>query len=167
MHRNRNGTARAATVLDEAAATSWGQAILRHNPEFNRIRARIAEGNVTFEERVQLITDLEGLHTFAGIINRTRRRDIGDFTIEGRKLSLVEFTPSQKQLHDELLAGAGGDIQQTSRGRQCQIHDDHDQTPGGKLPFLASPHFLGDILNRHLDELSWEEADNTEPGPTR
>ena len=25
--------------------------------------------------------------------------------------------------------------------------------------------FLDDILNRHLDELSWEEADNTEPVP--
>src|SRR3990170_4898459 len=25
--------------------------------------------------------------------------------------------------------------------------------------------FLEDILNRHLDELSWEEADDTEPVP--
>ena len=93
----------AATALDEAASTSWGQAILRHNPDFNRIRARIAEGNVALEERVQLITDLEGLHTFAGIINRTRRRDIGEFTIRRPETISVEFTPSQKELHDELL----------------------------------------------------------------
>ena len=32
------------------------------------------------------------------------------------------------------------------------------------MPFLLSP-FLEDILTRHLDELSWEEADNSEPVP--
>lgn len=90
-------------ALDEAAATTWGQAILRHNPEFNRIRSRLSEGKIVLEERVQLITDLEALHTFSGVINRTRRRDIGDFTIRRPETVAVEFTPAQKQLHDDLL----------------------------------------------------------------
>src|SRR4029450_11915148 len=30
---------------------------------------------------------------------------------------------------------------------------------------VADPMIEADILNRHLDELSWEEADNTEPVP--
>ncbi|MGQ9663270.1 MAG: SNF2-related protein, partial [Kiritimatiellia bacterium] len=72
---------RTREALDQAAATAWGQAILRHNPNFIRICSRLSEGDVTNEERVQFITDMEAMHTFAGIINRTRRRDIGDFTI--------------------------------------------------------------------------------------
>ena len=58
---------------------------------------------MALEERVQLITDLEALHTFSGIINRTRRCDIGDFTIRKPETVVVEFTPKQKELHDELL----------------------------------------------------------------
>ena len=55
------------------------------------------------EERVHLITELEALHTFSGIINRTRRRDIGEFTVRKPESVVVEFTPNQKDLHDELL----------------------------------------------------------------
>ena len=151
-------------ALDEAASTSWGRAILRNNPEFNRVRARITEGNVPSEERVQLITDLEALHTFAGIINRTRRRDIGDFTIRKPETVIVEFTPAQKQLHDELL--------QIQAEIFSRLHGDVNvkfmmttiRRQAASCLFGLAP-FLEDILNRHLDELYWEEADNTEPVP--
>ena len=96
-------TTRTAEALDQAASTPWGRAILRHNPEFNRISKRLADGGVAADERVQLITDIEALHTFAGMINRTRRRDIGAFTIRKPETVVVEFTAGQKQLHDELL----------------------------------------------------------------
>ena len=62
--------------LDQASATAWGQSIFKNNPDFNRIRNQLAGGHITPEERVQLITDIEALYTFSGIINRTRRRDI-------------------------------------------------------------------------------------------
>jgi ATP-dependent helicase HepA len=122
----------AASALDEAASTPWGQAILRHNPQFNQIYTRLAEGNIALEERVQLITDLEALHSFAGIINRTRRRDIGDFTIRKPETVVVEFTPAQKHLHDELLQVQ---TEIFSRIRRCQrqVHDDHNQTASSKL----------------------------------
>ena len=96
-------TCSAIEALDQAASTSWGQAILRHNPDFNRIRNQARGGQRALEERVQIITDLEAMHTFAGIINRTRRRDIGDFTIRKPETVVVEFTPDQQHLHDELL----------------------------------------------------------------
>lgn len=157
-------TSRAVESLDQAAATSWGQAILSHNPEFNRIRSRIGEGNVALEERVQLITDLEALHTFAGIINRTRRRDIGEFTIRKPETVVVEFTVSQKELHDELLQIQAeifnrlhGDV--NVKFMMTTIRRQAASCLYGLVPFLE------DILNRHLDELSWEEADDTEPVP--
>ncbi|MEK7718915.1 MAG: SNF2-related protein [Bacteroidota bacterium] len=151
-------------ALDQAAATAWGQAILRHNPDFVRIRSILGKGNITNEERVQVITAIEAMHTFAGIINRTRRRDIGDFTIRKPETVIVAFTPAQQHLHDELLrvqaeifSRLHGDINvkfmMTTISRQAA------SCLYGLAPFLE------DILNRHLDELSWEEADNTEPVP--
>ena len=67
-----NWTAQAIEALDEAAATGWGRAILSRNPEFKRVRGQLAEGYVAADERIQLITDMEALHTFASMINRTR-----------------------------------------------------------------------------------------------
>jgi ATP-dependent helicase HepA len=155
---------RTLEVLDQAAATAWGQAILRHNPDFIRVRSRLAEGNVENEERVQAITDIEAMHTFAGIINRTRRRDIGDFTIRKPETVVVAFTPAQQYLHDELLRVQAvifnrlhGDI--NVKFMMTTIRRQAASCLYGLAPFLE------DILNRHLDELSWDEADNTEPVP--
>ena len=156
--------ARTLGVLDQAAATSWGQAILRHNPDFIRIYSRLVGGDVTNEERVQVITDIEAMHTFTGIINRTRRRDIGDFTIRKPETVVVEFTPAQQHLHDELLrvqaeifSRLHGDI--NVKFMMTTIRRQAASCLYGLAPFLE------DILNRHLDELSWEEADNTEQVP--
>ena len=157
-------TALANEALDQATKTSWGQSILRHNPEFERVHKLMAEGKIGLEERVQLITDLEALHTFSGIINRTRRRDIGEFTIRNPETVVVEFTPPQKELHDELL--------QVQAEIFIRLHGDVNvkfmmttiRRQAASCLFGLAP-FLDEILNRHLDELSWEEADNTEPVP--
>lgn len=152
-------TARALEALERAASTSWGRAILRHNPEFARIRKRFNKGDITLEERVQIITDLEALHTFSGIINRTRRCDIRDFTIRKPETVVVEFTPDQKRLHDDLLkiqidifSRLHGDV--NVKFMMTTIRRQAASCLFGLVPFLE------DILNRHLDELQWEEADN-------
>ena len=155
---------RTSEALDQAAATAWGQAILRHNPDFIRICSRLSEGDVTNEERVQFITDMEAMHTFSGVINRTRRRDIGEFTIRKPETVVVPFTPDQQRLHDELLrvqaeifSRLHGDI--NVKFMMTTIRRQAASCLFGLVPFLE------DILNRHLDELSWEEADNTAAVP--
>ena len=158
-------TARTTGALEHSTATDWGQAILRHNPEFNRIRKRLAEGDIAADERVQLITDIEGLHTFAGIINRTRRRDIGAFTLRKPETVTVDFSADQRQLHDELI--------QVQEEILSRIHPDVNvnfmmttiRRQAASCLYGLAP-LLEDILNRHLDELEWEEADNTEPAPS-
>jgi len=157
-------SARVIEVLDQAAATSWGQAILRHNPEFIRIRSRIGEGTVGFEDRVQLITDIEALHTFSGIINRTRRRDIGDFTIRKPETVVVKFTPAQQHLHDELLLVQSEILSRLHGDINVKFMMTTIKRQAASCLYGLAP-FLDDILNRHLDELSWEEIDNTEPVP--
>ena len=158
-------TTQTAEALDQAASTPWGQAILEPNPEFNGIRKRLADGRIAPDERVQLITDIEGLHTFSGILNRTRRRDIGAFTLRKPETVIVEFTADQKRLHDELLQVQAeilhrlhGDI--NVKFLMTMIRRQAASCLHGLVPFLE------DILSRHLDELEWGEADNSAPVPT-
>lgn len=152
-------------ALDEASATSWGQALLLNNPDFLRIRKQLENGEVSPEERVQLITDLENLHTFSRIINRTRRRDIGDFTVRKPETVVIEFTPDQKKLHDNILklqaeiftrihGDANVKFMMTTIRRQAAscLH--------GLVPLLQ------DILNRHIDEMDWAAFEGFEEIPT-
>jgi len=155
---------RTSEALGQVAATAWGQAILRHNPNFIRIRSRLSEGDVTNEERVQIITDLESMHTFAGIINRTRRRDIGDFTIRKPETVVVPFTPAQQRLHDELLSTQAEIFSRLHGDINVKFMMTTIRRQAASCLFGLAP-FLEDILNRHLDELSWEEADNSAAVP--
>ena len=54
-------------------------------------------------ERVTLIHAIEELYTFSSLINRTRRRDIGEFTTRKSETVTIEFTPCRRSLHDDLL----------------------------------------------------------------
>ena len=155
----------AREALGNAAGTPWGQSILIRNPEFSRINARLADGKISSDERVQLITDLEALHTFSGIINRTRRRDIGEFTVRKPETVNVEFTSKQKELHDELLQVQAEILSKLHADVNVNFMMTTIRRQAASCLFGLAP-FLEEILGRHLDELSWEEADNTESVPT-
>ena len=155
---------RVAEALDLAASTAWGQAILKHNPEFDRIKRRIAGSGLADDERVALIRDIEALHTFSAIINRTRRRDIGDFTIRKPETVIVEFTDEQKQLHDELLCVQAEILSRLHRDVNIKFMMTTIRRQAASCIHGLAP-LLEDILNRHLDELAWEEADDTDYFP--
>ncbi|MDH5650171.1 MAG: Swt1 family HEPN domain-containing protein, partial [Gammaproteobacteria bacterium] len=150
----------AMEALDQAASTSWGQAILRHNPDFGRVRSELLGGRATHEDRIRMISDTEGMHTFAGIINRTRRRDIGNFTVRKPETVIVPFTPAQQHLHDELLRIQAEIFSQIHNGVNVKFMMTTIRRQAASCLFGLAP-FLDEILNRHLDELSWEEADDT------
>ena len=158
-------TAQATQALDQAAATPWGQTMLRANPEFNRIKNQLAEDRLAADDRIQLITDLEALHTFAGIINRTRRRDIGAFTIRKPETVNVAFTASQQQLHDELLQVQADIFRHLHGDINVKFLLTTIRRQAASCLYGLAP-FLKDILHRHLDELEWEETDDMGPGPS-
>ena len=151
---------RATEALDKAAATIWGRAVLCHNPEFIRIRSRTAADTVPPDDRIKLITDIEDLHTFSGIINRTRRRDIGAFTMRKPETAVVEFTPAQKQLHDDLIQ-VETDIFSTIHGdANVQFMMTTIRRQAASCLYGLAP-FINEILNRHVDELPREEDDDS------
>lgn len=143
-----------------AESSVASQNILREAPP--TWNAFATQSSADADERIQLITDIEALHTFSSIINRTRRRDIGEFTIRKPEAVAVEFTGGQKRLHDALL--------QVQAEIFSQLHSDISvnfmmttiRRQAASCLFGLAP-FLEDILNRHIDELEWTEADNTAP----
>ena len=157
--QEQDWTARTIEALDQAAATSWGRAILRDNPEFKRIHERLAGGRIAADERVQLITDIESLHTFSGIINRTRRRDIGTFTIRKPETVNVPFTASQQQLHYDLLQVQAEIFRRLHGDLNVKFMMTTIRRQAASCLYGLAP-FLENILSRHLDELEWDEADN-------
>ena len=138
--------------LKKAADTPWGVAMLTTNPVYQKAVRRLNREHVSPEERVELITEVESLHTFANIINRTRRRDIGNFTLRKPETIKVNFTEAQAELYfklmqtqAEILIKLHGDrgirFMMTTIMRQASscIH--------GLKPFLQT------ILTRRFDEL--------------
>ena len=157
--QEQDWTARTIEVLDQTTQTAWGRAILRDNPEFKRVQERLAEGRITSDERVQLITDIESLHTFSGIINRTRRRDIGTFTIRKSETVNVSFTASQQQLHDQLLEVQAEIFRRLHGDINVKFMMTTIRRQAASCLYGLAP-FLEHILSRHLDELEWDEADD-------
>lgn len=90
-------------ALEEVKKTQWGEAVIAKNPAYGQALALLEKPQLNREERVALISSLEGLHSFAFMLNRTRRRDIGDFCLRKPQTVSVDFTPRQKELYNALL----------------------------------------------------------------
>ena len=93
---------KAKETLTLASQTAWGARMLKPNPEFQEILDNL-NSKLSDEQRLKFIRNAEKLHSLYGLINRTRRRDIGKFTIRKPETVTVEFTPQQRRLHDALL----------------------------------------------------------------
>jgi len=141
-----------------AIETEWGKKVFRGNPEVQSILSVLKQDELSVEERVQLISDIEDMHTFSNLISRTRRRDIGEFTIRKPYTVTVDFTPEQKELHDMIL-GVIHDILSTihcTDNTKFMMTTIRRQTASclfGLVPALRS------ILYRHIYEIMEDEED--------
>lgn len=77
----------AAGALRKALGTNWGERILAPDPRFSHCVGKLecSEEFLAEDERIRCLRDLEETHTLSHLINRTRRRDIGEFTVRGRE----------------------------------------------------------------------------------
>jgi superfamily II DNA or RNA helicase len=152
--------AEAIASLERAANTDWGAAMLAPSPEFRAILAAIRNA-ADDEMRVRLIHRVEGLHSFASLISRTRRRDIGTFTTRKPQTVPVPFTPEQAQVHDAVLAAQRA-VYMRSHGSgplgflMTTIRRQAASSLHGLVPFLE------DILTRRLTESEWVEIGDEE-----
>jgi len=94
----------AASALTTATRTDWGQEVLSGDPRLAPWKTRLQqEAALSDAERIRCVRDLEELHSLAHIMNRTRRRDIGRFTIREPHTVSVPFTPEQQRFYDSLI----------------------------------------------------------------
>jgi len=145
-------------ALSEAAATSWGQSVLSFDPEFIRVCSLLESRPLQPEDRVALVYDLEQMLTFSGMISRTRRRDIADFTVRKPVTVPVEFTPQQKQLHDDVLTVQANILAHLHTNTNIKFLMTTIRRQAASCLFGLAP-LLQNILTRRLDELEWDEVD--------
>jgi ERCC4-related helicase len=150
----------ALDYLNQAAATPWGMRLLSQKPDFTRIKSELAQKSISQKDRVKIITETENLHTFSGIINRTRRRDIGDFTTRKPQTVNIPFTPAQAQLHNSLLSIQEKILRAIHGDGPIAFMMTTIRQQAASCIFGLKP-FLDDILHRRIDELYWDEIDDS------
>ncbi|RJF74407.1 helicase, partial [Deinococcus cavernae] len=154
----------ARTELENVAATEWGRLFLRESPEFQSVFDRLSEENISDRERIDLIHDLEGIYTFSSLINRTRRRDIGEFTTRKPETRAVAFTPEQSRLHDDLLRIIAEILSRTHGDQNVKFMMTTIRRQAASSLYGLIP-MLEDMLNGRLNALEIMEANDGEDLP--
>ncbi len=142
----------AIDALDHAAATDYGQFFYPTNELFVRVTKRIQSEEITCESRVELLSDLEQLHTLHDLISRTRRKDIGDFTVRNSLTVEVSFTPEQKQLYESLLEFEKRTLQLLHEDSNISFMMSTLKRQAASCIFGLAP-LLNDIINRRMSVL--------------
>src|SRR6266852_3470903 len=148
----------ALEALGMAAETPWGHALLRDNPTFQRLLEELEVEQCNDQERVACIHDMEQLHTFSHLINRTRRRDIGNFTTRKPETVSVHFTPQQQLLHDTLLTTQQNILRCTHGDIDVKFLMTTIRRQAASCLYGLAP-LLQDILTRNIDLMLLTEAD--------
>ncbi|QDV47953.1 RNA polymerase-associated protein RapA [Stieleria neptunia] len=148
----------ALDAIAEAGETPWGRSMLARNPIFSAVKATLNRCDASDEDRVRSIKQLEGLHSFSGIINRTRRRDIGTFTIRRPETIEAEFTESQRRLHDRVLDLQSKILQSLHGNTSVKFMMTTIRRQAASSLFGLVP-LLEDILKRRFEELRQDGLD--------
>ena len=142
----------ALDTLEEILSTQWGENVIANNPLFDEIKATLKQDDVTRDERVKLITDIESLHSFNTMLNRTRRKDIQDFCIRRTHTLESDFTPEQRELHDSLLTFEVAALSKLHGSRGVKFMMSTIRRQAASCIFGLAPH-IRDIINRRFEQL--------------
>jgi len=93
----------AQSAISESLQTPWGSQVLAADPKMGELQDILAEPEASPEDRVTAIRLTTALYTFASLINRTRRRDIGAFTTRKPETREVPFTQAQQEIYSKLI----------------------------------------------------------------
>jgi ERCC4-related helicase len=141
--------------LHQVITTEWGRNVIAPNPIYQEAVSILSKGELTREQRVKLINDAESLHSFANMINRTRRQDIEDFCTRRAYTLESEFTEAQSELYN-LLLGFVAEILSTLypsislKFLMCTLYRQAASCIFGLAPFISN------IVKRNLSNLSDE-----------
>ncbi len=132
--------------------TSWGRNVIQHNPNFEKIYDFMNKKTVTRDEKIELLSMIEGLHSFNGIINRTRRKDIEDFCIRRTLTLKVPFNGVQKDLYDSLIEFESTALTQLHGSRSVRFMMCTIMRQAASCIYGLAP-FMNDIVNKRLNQI--------------
>ena len=139
--------------LQDVLTTQWGENVIAQNPVYRKVLAALEKETLTREERVQMISDIESLHSFDPIINRTRRKDIQDFCIRRTYTLESEFTEEQRLLHDSLLTFEAAALTKLHGGKGVKFMMSTIRRQAASCIFGLAPH-IRNLIDRRFDQLS-------------
>lgn len=142
--------------LRDVAATDWGRRVLSSNPGFQSVYDSLSDEADESLKRIRAIQSLEDLYTFSSLINRTRRRDIGEFTTRKPETVTVEFTSAQQALHDDLLSAIARILARKLGNQNVKFLMSTIRRQAASSLFGLAP-ALEDMLNGRLDELELDD----------
>lgn len=143
----------ALTELKGVLSTQWGENVISKNPVYHAILKRLNQENLSRDERVKLITDIESLHSFNTMLNRTRRRDIQDFCVRHSFTVETNFTPLQYRLHTELLHFEYEALAKMYNVRSIPFMMSTIRRQAASCIFGLAPH-IRSIINRRFGQIS-------------
>lgn len=146
---------KASTELLDLQKTQWGDNVIAENPLYNDILRRLESNEIDREERVKLISDIESLHSFGTMLNRTRRRDIQDFCVRRSHTVSTSFTEYQQTLHDELLFFEHEALSTLHNANSVAFMISTIRRQAASCIFGLAP-YIRDIISRRLMQLDYD-----------
>ena len=143
----------ALNELLQITSTQWGENVIAKNPKYQKSVETLRKAEISREERVELISDVESLHGFNSMINRTRRKDIQDFCVRRTHTLETHFTEKQKELHDELLSFERIALSKLHDSRSVPFMMSTIKRQAASCIFGLAP-FIKDIINRRLGQIA-------------
>lgn len=142
--------------LNKALYTTYGKAVLKSNPACNTVVTLLDQDNLTREDKIKLISNIENLHTFHSIINRTRRKDIDNFCIRRTKTVTTPMTATQRALYKDLLSFEEKALQLTHNSNNtlfmmCTLMRQAASSIYGLVPYMD------DFLNKRMNQVMFDD----------
>ena len=138
--------------------THWGSSVLSADPRVQPLLDILDKHEIGPDDRLKVVRDLEALYTFAPIINRTRRRDIGNFTTRKPETVSVDFTAEQGELHRGVLELVARILAHRHGDRNLQFMMTTIRRQVASCVFGLAP-YLESILSGQISRLELSESD--------
>jgi len=142
-----------------ALRTDWGSSVLSADPRVQPLLDSLDQQELRPEDRLRVVRELEALYTFAPIINRTRRRDIGNFTTRKPETVSVDFTAEQEKLHRGVLDLVARILAHRHGDRNLQFMMTTIRRQVASCVFGLAP-YLEAILSGQISRLELSESDS-------
>ena len=142
----------AIAALQNITSTQWGENVIAKNPLYADVLTRLEKKDISREERVKLVSDVESLHSLNFMLNRTRRRDIQDFCIRRSYTVETSFTEQQFALHNELLHFEYEALSKLHNVRSIPFMMSTIRRQAASCIFGLAPH-IRDLITRRFDQM--------------